>query len=52
MKNKLLTFLTVTMLAGSIFVGCGGNETGTETGANNGSSTSTNTEANVSTYYV
>lgn len=49
MKNKLLTFLTVTMLAGSIFVGCGGSEAGTETGANNGSSASTNTEANVST---
>ena len=47
MKNKLLTFLTVTMLAGSIFVGCGGNETGTETGANNGSGSNTNTEANV-----
>lgn len=47
MKNKLLTFLTVTILAGSIFVGCGGNETGTETGANNGSGSNTNTEANV-----
>lgn len=39
MKNKFLTLLTVTMIAGSMLVGCGGSET--ENGAN------TNTETNV-----
>lgn len=42
MRNKLLTLLTVTMLAGSLLVGCGGNETGAD--VNNGG---TNTEANI-----
>lgn len=41
MKNRVLTLLTVTMLTGSLLVGCGGNETGADNGG------STNTEANV-----
>lgn len=47
MKNKLLTLLTVTLLTGSMLIGCGGNETGTDNGENSG--TGTNTEANVNT---
>lgn len=41
MKNKLLTLLTLTLLTGSLLVGCGGNETEADNGG------STNTEANV-----
>lgn len=41
MKNKLLTLLTLTILTGTLLVGCGGNETEADNGG------STNTEANV-----
>ena len=47
MKNRFLKLLTLFMVAGSLFVGCGGSEVGTETGTNNSSGTDTNTEANV-----
>lgn len=49
MKNKFFTLLVATMIVGSMFAGCGGNEVGTEKDANVGSSVSTSTETNVET---
>ena len=46
MKNRILKLLTLTMLIGTLLVGCGGKETSIE--ANNGNSTSASTEANFS----
>ena len=46
MKNRFLKLLTLTMLIGTLLVGCGGKETSIE--ANNGNSTSASTEANFS----
>lgn len=49
MKNKFLTLLVATVVAGSLLVGCGGSEAGKETGANKDSDVSISTESNVDT---
>ena len=46
MKNRFLTLLTVTMLAGSILVGCGGNETGADANTGSGTNVEVNEETN------
>ena len=44
MKNRFLKLLTLFMVAGSLFVGCGSNETGTDNGADANTDTTVNAE--------